>query len=102
MSEARKHDAEKTRYDLVPADALEIVTQVWTFGASKYGDRNWEKGFAWGRLFGASCRHLWAFWRGEDADPETGLPHLAHAACSVMMLLTHQLRNIGEDDRVQP
>jgi len=43
MSEARKHDAEKTRYDLVPADALEIVTQVWTFGASKYGDRNWRR-----------------------------------------------------------
>ena len=28
-------------------------------------------------------RHLWAGWRGEKADPETGYPHLWHASCCI-------------------
>ena len=84
---AVKYDQNKGRWDLMPVEALEEVVQVMTYGANKYSDRNWEKGLAWGRLFAAAQRHMWAFWRGEDLDPETGLSHLAHAAASILMLL---------------
>jgi hypothetical protein len=67
--------------------------------AKSTGDHNWRKGMAWHRLFGAALRHLWAWYRGEKADPETGLSHLAHAACCVLFLLTYELKGLGTDDR---
>jgi hypothetical protein len=97
--EGKKHDFGKTRYDLIPPVALEHLALVYTFGAKKYGDRNWEKGISWGRIFGAIMRHLWAFWRGEDLDPESNLPHLAHAACGCFMLLTYRKTRKDFDDR---
>ena len=96
---AIKHDNDKPRYDLLPWDALDEVAQVLAYGSKKYTDRNWEKGFTWGRLVASSFRHLAAFARGEDDDPETGFSHLAHAACCVLFLLAHVKRGIGKDDR---
>lgn len=97
--EGKKFDQGKPRVDLLPPDALLAVAQVLTFGAEKYGARNWEKGIAYGRLFAAAQRHLLAWQGGEENDPETGLPHLSHAACCVMMLLSTAKRGIGPDDR---
>ena len=37
--------------------------------------------------------------RGEDLDPESKLPHLAHAICCFLMLLESQLNEYGTDDR---
>lgn len=94
-----KHDAHKSRYDLIPPDALDAIAQVLTEGAAKYSPRGWEKGTSWGRYFAACMRHLWAWWRGERLDPESALPHLAHAACCIMFLLAYEARGVGEDDR---
>lgn len=94
-----KFDEDKIRYDLVPPEAIEGLARVLTFGAKKYADRNWEKGMKWGRVFGALMRHSWAWWRGEDKDPETGYSHLEHALCCVAFLLTYEARKVGEDDR---
>lgn len=94
-----KFDENKPRTDLIPADVLEDVAQVFTYGANKYSARNWEQPVAWGRLYGAACRHLFAFWRGEDRDCESGLSHLAHALACVMMLLWHTKNFKDGDDR---
>lgn len=94
-----KHDAAKLRYDLIPPEALDAVAAVLGYGAAKYGVRNWERGMSWGRVFGASMRHLWAWWRGEETDSESGLSHLAHAACGVCFLLAYSARKAGTDDR---
>lgn len=99
MSEGRKDDAEKIRMELLPPELLEATAVVLTFGAKKYEDRNWEKGMKWGRVFGALMRHLWAWWRGEESDPETGYSHLWHAACCIAFLISYESRQIGEDDR---
>lgn len=100
LPKAKKFDEGKTRYDLLPADALDKIATVFTFGSVKYGDRNWENGMSWGRLFGALMRHSWAWFRGEDHDPESGESHLAHAGCCVMMLLAYSMRKDKNDDRV--
>lgn len=97
--EGKKFDEEKMRTDLLPVDALELMAMVLTEGAKKYGDRNWEKGMSWSRLYGACLRHLFAWHKGYDEDEETGLPHLAHAMCCIAFLLAYQLREIGKDDR---
>jgi hypothetical protein len=94
-----KADDNKSRYDLLPPEMLEETAQVLTFGAEKYSARNWELGMQWSRPFGAMMRHMWAWWGGEDKDPETGYSHLAHAACCIAFLVAYERRNAGEDDR---
>jgi hypothetical protein len=57
---------------------------------------------SWGRVFGAMMRHSWAWWRGERTDPESGLPHLHHAACCIAFLMAYEQRQTGTDDRPTP
>jgi hypothetical protein len=99
--EGRKDDSEKIRLDLIPPELVFAVGSILTFGAVKYADRNWEKGMKWGRVFGALMRHMWAWWRGDTCDPETGKSHLWHAACCITFLIAYEERNIGEDDRAK-
>ena len=95
VTEGNKFDSGKLRWSLLPVDAVTEVIKVLMFGASKYGDRNWELGINYDRLYDSTKRHLEAWWAGEDADPETGLSHLAHCACGVLFLLAFRLR--GKD-----
>jgi hypothetical protein len=96
---AVKHDTNKVRLELLSVDALNAIAEVMTFGAKKYADHNWRKGFAWSRLVGAALRHIFAWMRGENKDPESGLSHLAHAGCCIMFLLEHEIQQLGQDDR---
>lgn len=92
LKEGTKYDSGKARYDLLAADSLEALVQVLTYGSSKYQDRNWENGIKFGRVFAAAMRHMWAAWKGENVDPETGILHTAHAECNIHFL-THFLSN---------
>lgn len=76
------------RYDLLPKEALDAIAEVYAFGATKYADHNWRKGYDWGKSYAALQRHVTAFWAGETNDPESGLPHMAHAGFHVFTLLT--------------
>lgn len=98
-TEGRKDDSAKARYDLIPPEFLDATADILTFGAAKYGERNWEKGMKWGRPFAALMRHMWAWWRGEEADAETGRSHLWHASACIAFLIAYEQRSIGEDDR---
>ena len=84
----RKYDGEKLRWDLLPWEPTEEVVKVLTFGAKKYAPNNWKyvPGRRW-RYIGAAYRHLKAWICGEKLDVETGLHHLAHAACCLLFLL---------------
>lgn len=99
MDAAQKFDDGKLRYDLVSAIGLEEIVKVYTYGAHKYADNNWRKGLKWSRIFAAIMRHLWAFWRGENVDKESGLPHLAHAGWGILSLLEFQTTHSDLDDR---
>jgi hypothetical protein len=93
-----KDDGGKRRMDLIPWAAVDAAAEVFAFGAQKYSERNYQ-GLAQSRLFAATMRHLSAWWQGEDTDPETGMPHLAHVVCDTMMLLEKELESLGVDDR---
>ena len=83
----RKFDGGKLEYGLLPPNALEETVKVLTFGAQKYERNNWihvDDGLR--RYFDALQRHLWAWKKGEQIDPESGLHHLAHAMCCLMFL----------------
>lgn len=91
---ATKHDGGKTDWSLLPWDAVEEIIKVLQFGAGKYSPWNWAEngGFKFNRLFNSSMRHFVAwFWYREDADPETGLSHMAHLGCNVLFLLHYVL-----------
>lgn len=97
VSQGVKFDGDKPRMDLLDAYAIEQLSQVLTFGASKYASHNWRKGIAKGRLIAAALRHLFAYLRGEDKDPESGLSHVAHAMCCCMFLLGLEHRDDLDD-----
>jgi hypothetical protein len=94
-----KHDAAKTRMDLLPPRPLVEIAEILTFGAEKYAAYNWSQGIAFSRLFAAMLRHLWAWWGGEDCDRETGKSHLAHAGCCLIFLMDLRHRRTDCDDR---
>jgi hypothetical protein len=94
-----KFDADKARYDLIPPEIEEAIAKVLTFGAVKYGERNWELGMRWGRPYAALRRHMTAWWSGENTDPETGMPHTWHAACCIAFIVAFEARGAGTDDR---
>jgi hypothetical protein len=100
-TEGLKFDMGKPRVDLLPPDALLKISQVLDYGARKYGDRNWELGMEWQRLYAAVLRRLFQWQAGEDLDEESGLPHLAHAGAGIMFLLSYQHRESGTDNRPQ-
>lgn len=99
--EGVKYDGGKLRYDLIPADALEQLAAIYTMGAKKYTDNNWRKGMSWSRPFSALMRHAWAWFRGEDIDPESGLNHLAHAAWNCFTLINYSKSHPEFDNRIK-
>ena len=94
-----KYDGGKPRFDLIPAVPLETLAKIYTMGAEKYADRNWEKGIQYSRIYAAVMRHLNKYWSGENLDPESDLPHLAHAAWGLLALLEFDATHPELDDR---
>lgn len=99
---AIKFDSNKLPLNLLSTEALNQTAAVLAFGAEKYAEHNWRAGFAWSRPLAAAMRHITAFNDGEDKDPESGLSHLAHAACCIMFLLEFEKTHPHLDDRYKP
>lgn len=99
---ALKFDQDKLPLHLLSTEAMNQTAAVLAFGAQKYAAHNWRKGFAWSRPLAAAMRHITAFNAGEDKDPESGLSHLAHAACCIMFLLEFEKTHQELDDRYKP
>jgi hypothetical protein len=93
MTTGVKYDADKLRYDLVPPESLEAVAAVLTYGAKKYAPDNWKHvSDPKARYYAAALRHMEAHRMGEVDDPESGLPHMAHATCCLLFLLWHDVK----------
>jgi len=101
MSGGQK-DAKLARFSLLPQAALHEVAEVYGYGAKKYEANNWRKGYPYSWSLDALGRHLNAFSRGEELDPESGSHHLAHAAFHILTLLEWRLNADQDyfDDRV--
>lgn len=89
----------KPDYSLIPMFTLEGEARVWGYGAAKYKAWNWTKGMAWSVPFACAMRHMAAWQRGEECDPESGLPHLDHAMCNLRMLKLYSITYPQGDDR---
>lgn len=94
-----KFDSGKPELHLLPFEALAEVAKVMMFGKEKYGEYNFMGGMDWTRPYNASLRHKGKWFWQETVDAETGLSHMAHAACNDLMLLTYELNQLGNDNR---
>lgn len=99
MSTGIKNDKDKAPMNLLSTEALIQISRVMGAGAEKYSAHNWRGGLAWSRVIAASLRHITSFNDGEDLDPETGISHIAHAACGLMFLLDYLKSHPELDDR---
>lgn len=90
VPQGNKQDDGKVKMELpfmeVPA-AMKGLAKVLSVGEEKYGLGNWKKvPNKERRYLAAMLRHITSHVEGELYDPETGLPHLTHAAANAMFL----------------
>lgn len=78
----------KLPLNLVPDTVSLFAALSFAEGASKYGAYNWRSAGVRASIYRAALdRHLKKWWNGEDADPKTGVPHLASViACAGIIL----------------
>lgn len=101
----KRYDAGKLGLHLLPVVALEQVALVLDYGQRKYSTPeydatdNWRRGLSFRSTVGSLLRHSFAFLRGEDRDPESGLLHMAHVAANALFLIYFSVTNGGTDDR---
>lgn len=101
IEDGKKYDDGKPKMGMVFAyfaPALKLVAECGTYGWRKYTDGGeWDKN--WDRLTNgkqrytdAFLRHTMAYLEGEWLDPESGLPHLAHATWSLCAVICYELK----------
>jgi hypothetical protein len=90
----------KTPLGFIPPYAMDQTAWAHKLGAEKYGPFNWrDTGVCASTYVNAIMRHLNAWRDGEDLDPESGISHLAHIACSCNILLDADYCDTLQDDR---
>ena len=71
---------------LIDIDGWKPCCDVFHYGAQKYAAWNWTKGMSWSVVKACYLRHMYAIINGEEIDEESGLPHIGHAMCNLVML----------------
>lgn len=90
----------KTPLRLVPTIGIEAEARVFRLGAAKYGAYNWrELNVSCSVYYEAAMRHLFAWFNGEDIDPESGELHIAHVRACMGILLDAEAHGKLNDDR---
>jgi hypothetical protein len=90
----------KVPLHLVPETMRAYAAVAFLEGALKYGTANWRvAGVRTSIYYSALQRHLSKWWNGEEADPDTGVPHLASALACIGIIV--DAREVGKltDDR---
>lgn len=72
-------------------------------GYLKYGRSNWRHaGIRASIYFDAIARHMNVWFEGEEIDPDSGLPHLAHALATLAIIVDAKTCGKLIDDRQYP
>lgn len=88
-----KADTNKTKWSLLPWDALKVVVYVFMAGNQKEGRKpnDWKEDTSPEKYFDACMRHLTTWISGERIDTESGRSHLAHAVCCLLIMMWGEL-----------
>lgn len=101
-TQADRYNQGKPPMELLDRYALEQLALVMDFGRRKYSKHNWRKGLPHSEILACGIRHLLAALESEDNDPDSGLPHVAHAMANCMMYLANAKYHPELDDRFNP
>ena len=91
--------SKKPPLHLIPPTALIQLSRAMELGANKYGPFNWrDKAVPVLTYLAAAQRHILSYLDGEETDPESGAPHLAHAmACMAIVLDAKEVEMLIDD-----
>jgi hypothetical protein len=93
--------SDKIPLHLWPTTASALGSLALLDGALKYGRTNYRAvGVRASIYYDAMNRHMNAWFEGEDADPSSGLPHLAHALACIAILVDSEAAGKLNDDRM--
>jgi hypothetical protein len=88
---------------LWPTTATALGSMAMLDGALKYGRSNFRAvGVRASIYYDALLRHLNAWFEGENDDPDSNLPHLAHVLACAAIIVDAQSAGKLTDDRVIP
>lgn len=92
--------SDKIPFHLWPETASILGSLGLLEGALKYGRANWrEAGVRASIYYDALRRHMNAWFEGEDADPDSGLPHEAHMLACIAIIIDAKAAGKFVDDR---
>lgn len=95
--------SDKLPLHLWPQVASALGSLALLDGALKYGRSNFRAIGVRASIYkDALDRHMGAWFEGEDNDPDSGLPHLAHALACLAILADAQAAGKLNDDRQYP
>lgn len=86
-----------------PSTATAMGSLGLLVGALCYGRSNWRVAGVRASIYFDACnRHMNAWFEGEDNDPDSGVPHLAHALACLAILVDAKAADKLVDDRMVP
>lgn len=93
--------ASKIPLHLWPLPATVYGSLALLDGALKYGRTNWRSDEVRASIYLDACaRHLAFYMEGEDTDPDSSLPHLAHAIACIAIIIDAEANDKLNDDRI--
>ena len=88
---------------LWPSTATAMGSLALLYGARLYGRSNWREAGVRASVYVSACqRHLAAWFENEDSDPDSQIPHLAHALACLAIIIDAQAAGKLTDDRQYP
>lgn len=82
-----KNNEGKYKPTLIYKSFIEALANVRQFGVDKHGNKEDWRTTNSILHYDACLRHIYAALDNEELDKESGLLHLAHAACNLMFLI---------------
>lgn len=90
----------KAPMSTVSAAVMAEVGVAMLEGAAKYGRHNYRAvGVRASVYYDATLRHLFAWWEGENIDPDSGMSHITKAITSLVVLRDAMIQGKVTDDR---
>lgn len=87
-----------------PVGIQGYVAAVFMLNSKPYGGKydhgNYLNGMKWSKVFNPMLRHIFKWLMGERLDKESGLPHLAHIAANIAILIEYEKIYPEGDDRL--
>jgi len=92
-----KKNEGKPKLSLIYKSFMDEIAKVREYGVEKYGNKEDWRTTDSELHYDACLRHIFAYIDGEEIDKESGLSHLAHAACNLMFLIEERANLVKID-----